>query len=63
MVQNYVLSRPGEAIPRKKLLPFGYFIKRGWGQPESKLIEVVFWGAFFWTICEGRGGVNIFQKF
>ena len=25
MAQNYVLSRPGEAIPRKKLPPFGNF--------------------------------------
>ena len=54
MVHNYVFSRPGEAIQRKKLLPFGYFLK-GEVQSESKGFEVVFRGVFFWTKCGGRG--------
>ena len=52
----YVFSRPAEAIPRKKLLPFGNFLKGGLVQSECKSFEVVFRGAFFWTKMWGRGG-------
>ena len=37
-------------------------IKRGGGlQPESKNVEVVFWGAFFWASCGRRGEVGSFE--
>ena len=54
MVQNYVFSRPGEAIPRKKLLPFGNFFKGG-VQPESKSFDVFFWGPSFGQYVRGGG--------
>ena len=47
MIQNYEFSRPGEAIPRKKMLPFGHFLKGGGIQSESKSFEVVFGGLSF----------------
>ena len=55
MVQNYVFSRPGKAIPRKKLLPFGNFL-----QPESKSFEVFFLGGFLLdNMWEEGGGEHI----
>ena len=56
MVQNYVFSRPGEAIPRKKLLHFEEKNKGGELQHESKNVEVVFLGGFLLDNMWGEGG-------
>ena len=58
MVQNYVFSRPGEAIPRKKLLHFEEKnLKGGEGfQPESKNVLGFLGGFLLDNMLEEGGG-------